>query len=330
MSSISALDYISGLDVEHYVARRIASVFDAGGCPAIDGVKLGLRQLSSGRFGGDFHAIWPGLPGQTTIVLGDVHGETVHAALVKALIRGALRTYGQCGPALCEVLVRLDELISRVNAGLRGDPVTCSLVYCVIDRERHMLEYCNGGHVAPIVQTQSGGWMRLEQTSSVLGCGIDAGLARAVDLDHVRRVIFWSDGFAGSSRDASQQFENVVRAEGGSTTVEQHADAAMRFARTTLTHCPVPLDDFTVLIAQIEPAISTGDVRGDALAMPLDSVARPGLLGRTPASIDEKTSVVPAGRPNGRPRDEASGWQTHAEPGWLDVATATPPARRVC
>jgi len=122
--------------------------------PSYPGVDVAARYLPSFELGGDFYDFVE-LNGHLGVVVGDVVGKGIAAALLMSAARAALRAHVQ-------EIYDLDEVVSRVNRQLcrdTRDNEFVSLWYGVIDPNKRQLTYCSAGHEPTIVvhMPRSGG-----------------------------------------------------------------------------------------------------------------------------------------------------------------------------
>ncbi len=105
------------------------------------GFDIAARYEPSFELGGDFYDFLD-LSGHFGLIMGDVVGKGVAAALLMSAVRASLRAHAQ-------EVYHLDEVVSRVNVALcrdTRDDEFASLWYGVIDPEKLRLTYCSAGH----------------------------------------------------------------------------------------------------------------------------------------------------------------------------------------
>lgn len=116
---------------------------------------------------GDYYDFLPLGEGRLGIVLADVSGKGVPAALLMANLQGCFRTHTQAGPR------RPAEVMRSINDLLYGStsPETFATVFFGdYDATTHRLLYVNGGHLPPfLLRSGNGRADRLEPTATVLG-----------------------------------------------------------------------------------------------------------------------------------------------------------------
>ena len=115
-----------------------------------DALDIAGRYVPSFELGGDFYdAFDVGRPGKPMLgmVIGDVVGKGVPAALLMSSVRASIRAYAQD-------VYDIDEIVSRTNKALCRDTLESEFVtlwYGVLDPERRHLTYCSAGHEAPMI-----------------------------------------------------------------------------------------------------------------------------------------------------------------------------------
>jgi len=135
------------LRVEFEAAREIQEQMVA---PAMDapGFKLESAYMPAKQVGGDFFRTLPEADGSVMIVVGDVSGKGLKAAMTVSAIMGALRDYPSRQP--CEVLAHLN----RALYGQIGGFVTCCAALVAVDGTMTLANagnpppYCNGEELA--------------------------------------------------------------------------------------------------------------------------------------------------------------------------------------
>lgn len=116
--------------------------------PIVEGYDLGSSFLASPRFGGDFHDFVERADGQVGLLVCDVGGRGVPAALVGATARSYLRAE----------LLREEELadaFARINRFLAGDMrrgMFVSALYALLDPVRGVATVACAGHKIPLLR----------------------------------------------------------------------------------------------------------------------------------------------------------------------------------
>ncbi|MEK6701852.1 MAG: GAF domain-containing SpoIIE family protein phosphatase [Planctomycetota bacterium] len=114
--------------------------------PQIKPLDIAARYIPSFELGGDFYDFID-LNGHLGIVVGDVVGKGIAAALLMSSVRASLRAHAQ-------EVYDLDTVVGKVNQALCRDTLDsefATLWYGVLNPATLRLTYCNAGHEPPII-----------------------------------------------------------------------------------------------------------------------------------------------------------------------------------
>ncbi len=136
------------IEQELRTAQAIQHAFLPKDVPALPGWQLVPYYQPAREVGGDFYDIFLFADGRLGLVIGDVAGKGVPAALVMATVHTMLRTAVQGVIAPGEVLTRVNDLLSAEIP--RGMFVTC--FFALLDPQSGRLRYANAGHELPYRQ----------------------------------------------------------------------------------------------------------------------------------------------------------------------------------
>ena len=148
----------------------------------IPGFHIETAYLPSKEVGGDFYQFLPANDGSLLVVVGDVSGKGLDAAMLVAVVIGAL---GKDDPR--EPAVVLSRLNGRLIGKTRGGFVTCC---CALFRPDGTVEIANAGHIPPYLQGRE-----LELAAGPpLGIIEDACYESATLASGAGAITFFSDG----------------------------------------------------------------------------------------------------------------------------------------
>jgi phosphoserine phosphatase len=149
-------------DVE--IARRIQQHLLPPVPSDLRGVDIALRYDAAEQASGDTYDFVPMAGGRYAIMIGDVTGHGVGAALLTHAVQAALRSYLELIDDAATVITKVNKrLVEGVEAGN-----FMSLLLMIVDPQRRTLEYVNAGHPGLVVCQRSGAKV-LEKTGMVLG-----------------------------------------------------------------------------------------------------------------------------------------------------------------
>jgi phosphoserine phosphatase RsbU/P len=115
---------------------------------AIPGLDVAVRYVPGAQVGvgGDWYDVFELPSGHVGIVIGDVAGSGLHAAVVMGRIRSALRAYAMETDDPADVLTRLDRKVQRFEP----DAMATAL-YAVLDPTLSTVTLSNAGHLPPVM-----------------------------------------------------------------------------------------------------------------------------------------------------------------------------------
>jgi serine phosphatase RsbU (regulator of sigma subunit) len=161
--------------------------------PVFEGVELAARYLPGHEVGvgGDWYDVFVLPDGELGLVVGDVSGHGLRAAVVMGRLRSALRSYALIEDDPGTVLTFLDRKIEHFEAGSLA-----TVLYAKISRAPHRMRVSSAGHPPPLlaVRDRSAGPLSLPVDLPV---GIGAKQRRrttVVDLPRGSTLLTYTDG----------------------------------------------------------------------------------------------------------------------------------------
>lgn len=210
------------LEQELQVARDIQRSMLPKELPSIPGWQISTFYQPARAVGGDFYGFVNLPDGRLGIVVGDVSGKGIPAALVMATTLSVLRGISRDFPhSLSAVLERANEILSADIPP--GTFVTC---FCaVLDPNRRHLIFANAGNCLPL-RWLSGTVMELRATGMPLGLMPDATYGvQETFLSPGEGLLFYSDGIieahdANRKMFGTSRLSSLVTANSGSGAEE--------------------------------------------------------------------------------------------------------------
>jgi sigma-B regulation protein RsbU (phosphoserine phosphatase) len=188
------------------------------------------------------------------IVLGDVAGKGMPAALLMSDLRARVQVLARDPSHLGELMSVLDRMVAAQCPANRF----ISLFLSVLDPATGRLNYCNAGHNPPLLIRAGGRVERLAAGGTVLGLLPEIGYQESeVALDPGDLVAVFSDGVTEAVDGRDEEFgeerllEVLVgagRGPGGASAEEMVAEVVRRLAQWTAG--TPQLDDITVAVAR--------------------------------------------------------------------------------
>lgn len=133
------------------IAKGIQQTFLPESAPVIEGFDLAGLNTPALEVGGDFYDYIPVDLNKWGLVIADVSGKGVPAALFMALSRTLIRANTTGNPTPAETIRRTNDMISEDDRA----NMFVTLFYGVLDPVRKTLTYVNAGHNPPMVQGKS-------------------------------------------------------------------------------------------------------------------------------------------------------------------------------
>ena len=183
------------MESELEVARTIQQTILPRGDATIAGraeFSIHAEMIPAREVGGDFYDYFMVDDRMLGVVVGDVSGKGVPAAILMAAGRAMLRSAAMRGVSPADVLRHVNNLLEESTS----PQMFVSAFYGVIDLRSGLIEYCSGGHEAPIVLRADGGTARLAASKGMaLGVQRDEEYTNAATrLGHGDTVFLYTDG----------------------------------------------------------------------------------------------------------------------------------------
>lgn len=182
------------------------------GLTEVKGVSVPAREV-----GGDFFNYFQLQDGTIALLVGDVSGKGVGAALLMANIQAALRTRLSLGQDLASLAQELDVDIDSSTPG----PVYATLFVGILDPVARLLRCVNAGHNPQYVLRAAGQLDRMESTGRPIGLYSGGGYTeQQFELAAGDVLFFYTDGCVEAENGAGEMFgsdrlEHILSASAG-------------------------------------------------------------------------------------------------------------------
>lgn len=248
------------LESEVEIAREVQSQLFPRQVPEVEGLELfGMCKPASG-VSGDYYDFLRLGEGRVALVLGDVSGKGISAALLMAAIQSALHAqfYDGRSPAGREAAVPIStaDVVARLNRQLQeSTPLEkyATFFYAVYDAKTRLLTYTNAGHLAPVLFRQ-GSRERLKVGGTVVGLFAPIEYQQAeIRLEPGDFLLAFTEGLTepeniyGEEFGESRLLEVAQRALGGRP---QEVVEEIYRSVSDWTGSPELQDDMTLIIAR--------------------------------------------------------------------------------
>jgi serine phosphatase RsbU (regulator of sigma subunit) len=191
------------------IAREIQTWLVPSQPPEVAGANIAFATRPQNSVAGDYYDAFYPNPGdreRLMVVIADVAGKSVPAALIMATLQASLRTIAGENAALSDLVARLNRYACAHSLnGLRFTTAVLS-EYNPVSRN---LTYVNAGHNAPILRRTNGTLETLEVGG--LPLGIESGEkyeTASLELKPGDALIFFTDGVVEAFNESGEEFGN--------------------------------------------------------------------------------------------------------------------------
>ena len=185
------------------VAREVQTGLLPAAPPSLPGYDVAAVNLPTHAIGGDYYDYVPLGTGRLGVVVADVSGKGIPAALIMATFRAALRTEMKRQPDLSAVAAQLNEAVLEFRDASRFVTAVC----CVLDTASGELRYVNCGHNPPLLLRAAGASEPLLLGGTALGLrageSFEAGTATLAPGD---TLLLYTDGVVEPANGANAEF----------------------------------------------------------------------------------------------------------------------------
>jgi phosphoserine phosphatase RsbU/P len=161
--------------------------------PTVPGVQIAARYVpGSGVVGGDWYDLFVLPSGGLGVVIGDVAGSGLSAAVIMGRMRSALRAYALETTDPAEVLDRLDRKMQHFEPG-----ALATVLYAVLDPALDRAYVCSAGHLGPVMAKPGEAAGEVADIAPGLMIGVDARTRRrvtTVKIAHGAVLCLYTDG----------------------------------------------------------------------------------------------------------------------------------------
>jgi sigma-B regulation protein RsbU (phosphoserine phosphatase) len=194
------------------IAREIQAWLVPSEPPVIPGAEVAFWTRAQNSVAGDYYdAFYPlndgASGGKLMLVMADVAGKSVPAALLMATLQASLRTLASEGIPLIELTERLNRYACAHSMG--GQRFTTAVI-ALYDAASGHLNYVNAGHNSPVLRRSNGNTERLESSGLPLGITPEATFSSALAvLQPGDTLVLFTDGVVEAFNSAGEEFSDT-------------------------------------------------------------------------------------------------------------------------
>jgi serine phosphatase RsbU (regulator of sigma subunit) len=177
---------------ERAAVRELQRSLVPSALPVIADIEMAARYSpGTAIVGGDWYDVFTLPSGELGVVMGDVAGQGLRAAVIMGRMRSALRAYALESDDPAKVLDKLDLKMQHFEPG-----VMATLLYAVCDRELKWVRIASAGHWPPVLAAPGRTAALLDIPPGIL-IGVDADPRRQstrVEIPARAVLCFYTDG----------------------------------------------------------------------------------------------------------------------------------------
>jgi len=191
------------------IAREIQTWLVPSQPPEVSGAQIAFATRPQNSVAGDYYDAFypnPDEKGRLVVVIADVAGKSVPAALLMATLQASLRTIAGEGASVSDLVTRLNRYACAHS--LEGRRFTTA-VFSEYDTATRTLTYVNAGHNAPILRRANGKLETLETGGLPLGIEVGSKYETAtIELQPGDALILFTDGVVEAFNERGEEFGN--------------------------------------------------------------------------------------------------------------------------
>ena len=230
------------------LAREVQRSMLPDETPVVPSFDFGSAYIPAENLGGDFYDYIRLPNGRTGIVIADVSGKGVAAAMIMAASRGAVRSAArhQTEPAAV-----LHDANRRLYRDIKRN-VYITACYGVLDPAQGSFTYSSAGHFPPVLVRDNGDSSYLEAGGTILGMFDGVGFEEdTVTMSSGDLICFYTDGIVDAFNHDEEPFDEArlekllvkIRHLPAREIVQRIISTVQEFSRGCKQH-----DDMTVIV----------------------------------------------------------------------------------
>jgi phosphoserine phosphatase RsbU/P len=236
------------LEEQMQIAKDVQSSLLPANPPEIEGYEIAGVCIPTFEIGGDYYDYIKLDDNNLAIVIADVSGDGIPAALIMASFRAMLRNQLKINNEPAEIMNLLNQQIPEVSR--KRDFITA--FYAKLNFKEHICTYTNCGHNPPLLLRSNGKIELLEQGGAALNILEDVKFNfDSVKLEPGDQIIFYTDGVTEIFSEDSKEygFERLQKVildsqnKSASEIISNIVESTKNFSGTKLYR-----DDFTLVV----------------------------------------------------------------------------------
>lgn len=226
--------------------------------PDIEGLSVAVVSVPASEVGGDFYDFVTVNDRRLTVVIGDVAGKGIPAAMLTSVTRTMLRVEAMRGESPYSIIQQANNVLHQDLS--RADSFV-TVVVATIDTYQGILSYASAGHMPALVwRAQTGTIEQLKATSPPIGIfGYIGKPAVTITLDPGDTLVFYTDGITEAQAPTGDFFGinrllHILKTKANESpqALQKHIQSEINdFRRNSVSG-----DDATLLIIKMLPHVA--------------------------------------------------------------------------
>lgn len=171
-----------------------------------DKIDIAASMVPAKDVGGDFYDFFRIDDDHIGLIMADVSGKGIPAAIFMAVSRTLIRTVGLQGSGPGECLTKSNELLSKESV----DCMFVTVFYAILNVKTGVVEYSNGGHNSPII-IRTDGRTEMLPTSTCCMVGAVEGITyptESMTLNVGDTLVMYTDGVNEAMNEANEEYSD--------------------------------------------------------------------------------------------------------------------------
>ena len=194
------VDLTSASEIQQYFLPRVFPPFPEDS----DKVDIFASMEAAKDVGGDFYDFFRIDEDRIALVIGDVCGKGIPAALFMVLSQTIIRSKASQYTSAAECMTEANHLLASYSV----ESMFVTVFYVIYNTKTGLVTYCNAGHNPPHILRADGTVERLPKTKNVI-VGVYDGVKYKEDtlqLEHGDTLVMFTDGVTEARNQAREEF----------------------------------------------------------------------------------------------------------------------------
>ncbi len=179
--------------------------------PQNSNVEFGAKYIPQQLIGGDFYDCFELPDGRIAMVIGDVSGKGISAAIIMAICQTKLRYLALHNPSPAQTLIELNrEIVSSMRLDMFA-----TIIYAIIEKDSSKITFARAGHEKPLIYKAS-----QKKTVELKGNGMAVGMVPSeifdnaiedyyVDFEKGDIFLIYTDGITESENFEGEEYSTA-------------------------------------------------------------------------------------------------------------------------